>query len=74
MESHALTGRLKIWISGYSRAGASCNVASGRMDEFIRDGVPFLGDKVQLSKEDLYAYCFEAPRGVPLDESIFSEV
>ena len=38
VESHALTGRLKIWISGYSRAGASCNVASGRMDEYIRDG------------------------------------
>ncbi len=73
VESHALTGRLKIWISGYSRAGASCNVASGRMDEYICDGVSFLGDKVQLAKEDLYAYCFEAPRGVPLDEDRYAK-
>ena len=66
--SNGLQGRIKIWISGYSRAGAACNVASGRLDEYIRDGVPFLGDAVQLAKEDLYSYCFEAPQGAPLDE------
>nr|MBQ6242038.1 hypothetical protein [Lachnospiraceae bacterium] len=73
VSSNGLQGRIKMWISGYSRAGAACNVASGRLDEFIRDGVPFLGDAVQLAKEDLYSYCFEAPQGAPLDESRYAK-
>ncbi len=68
-ETQELAGRIKIWISGYSRAGAACNITCGRIDEYIRDGIAFLGDKVQLAAEDLYAYCFEAPRGVYYDES-----
>ncbi len=68
VQDRELTGRLKIWISGYSRAGAACNVACGRLDEFIRDGESYLGENVQLAKEDLYAYCFEAPRGVYFEE------
>ena len=71
--SRSLSGKLKIWISGYSRAGASCNIACGRMDEFIRDGIPFLGEAVRLAKEDLYAYCFEAPQGAPLDEDRYAK-
>lgn len=67
-ESRALSGRIKIWISGYSRAGAACNITCGRLDEYIRDGKSFLGDRVQLAKEDLYAYCFEAPQGVYFNE------
>ena len=69
VEKYQIQGDIKLWIKGYSRAGASCNLAAGRMNEYIRDGVPFLGEGVSLKRENLYAYCFEAPRGVVFDES-----
>ncbi|MBP3729738.1 MAG: hypothetical protein J6H18_05700 [Lachnospiraceae bacterium] len=71
VESRELKGELKLWMKGYSRAGASCNLAAGRINEYIRDGVAFLGDQVSLKHEDFYAYCFESPRGVVFDESVY---
>lgn len=60
-----ISGPIKLWTSGYSRAGATANIASGLLDEAIEKGEKPLGDNVQLAKEDLYAYCFEPPMGAP---------
>ena len=69
ISSRAVKGELMLWISGYSRAGATCNITAGRLDEMLLAGTAFPGQAVILKKEDLYAYCFESPRGVPLGEN-----
>ena len=66
-----IEGALKIWTVGYSRGGASNNLASGRIDQRINEGKPlFDGLNVTIEKKDLYSYCFEAPQGASFKESI----
>ena len=35
ISSHHISGDIKLWTAGYSRAGATCNVASGLIDEAL---------------------------------------
>jgi len=53
-----VTGRIKLWVTGYSRAAATANMVGGALD----DGAS-LGDNVSLSRHDMYIYCFECPQG-----------
>lgn len=64
----SITGKIKIWISGYSRAGATANLTSGLLDKSLVDNSHILGDNVSYAKEDVYAYCFEAPQGAYYDK------
>lgn len=56
-EQH-ITGRIKLWTSGFSRAAATANLLCAKLD----DGAA-LGDGVKLSKHDIYCYTFETPQG-----------
>ena len=58
-------GDIKIWTTGYSRGGATCNIMSGLIDESLNKGEKPFGDSVNLTRNHLYAYCFEAPQGAP---------
>ena len=58
-----ISGKIKIWTAGYSRGGTGINLAIGRMDDALINGENILSPKVSYTKEDLYAYCFEAPAG-----------
>ena len=53
-----ITGKVKLWIVGYSRAGAAANLAAAAID----DG-EVLSPDITLNHEDLFAYCFEPPAG-----------
>jgi len=57
------TENLKIWLTGYSRAGATANLVAGYLDEKICSGdiEYLLGASVR--NEDVYTYCFEPPMG-----------
>ena len=63
--SYNIEGDIKIWATGYSRAGATCNIVCGLMDEKIAKGEKLFGDNVSITKEHLYSYCFEPPMGAP---------
>ena len=53
-----ISGNVKIWLTGYSRAGATANlVGASLVDGFS------LGNGVVLDPEDLFVYTFEAPKG-----------
>lgn len=60
-----IQGNVKIWISGYSRAGATSNIAAGLIDEDLNKGLKPFGENINLTRNHLYAYCFEAPQGAP---------
>ncbi|MBN1778385.1 MAG: hypothetical protein JW811_09715 [Clostridiales bacterium] len=53
-----ITGKVKLWIVGYSRAGATANLTAAAIDngEVLSAGIT-------LNHEDLFAYCFEPPAG-----------
>lgn len=70
ISDQGISGSIKLWISGYSRAGATCNIASGLLDQSVRDGTSVLGDQVSFSKEDIYSHCFEPPQGVYYDDTL----
>lgn len=50
ISEEGITGRVKIWMGGYSRAAAVSNLAG-----FI------LGDRLICAKDDLYVYAFATP-------------
>ncbi len=54
-----ISGRIKVWTTGFSRAAASANMFAGALDKGYD-----LGNNVTLSPHDIYAYTFETPQGV----------
>ena len=58
-----ITGDVKLWITGYSRAAATSNLVAGALDEGIA-----LGNNVTYNLSDVYAYCFETPAGALTNE------
>lgn len=57
LKEHKVTGKVKLWINGYSRAAAVTNLTAGALNK---------GRKLasgELKAEDVYAFCFEAPAG-----------
>ena len=57
-----IKGDIKLWISGYSRGGATANLIAGRIDTAISNGLN-LFTNVSIQYNDLYTYTFEAPQG-----------
>ena len=55
---------LKVWINGYSRGGAIANVLSSII---LQD------NKVNVSKENMYTYTFEAPRCLTKENAVAYE-
>ena len=51
-----ISGNVKIWITGYSRAGAAATQAAARLNKASIDGVT-------CPKENIYAYGFATPAG-----------
>lgn len=51
-------GKVKFWIAGYSRAGATANLTAKRLVElYCRN------KEDPATSNQVYAYCFEAPKG-----------
>lgn len=57
-----ISGKIKIWCTGYSRGAAGANMLGGKIDDCIMSGES-LGDNVTLAAKDVYIYTFEAPKG-----------
>lgn len=57
-KKNKITGNVKFWITGFSRAAATANLVGGALDsgEFLSDGISY-------SPDDIYVYTFEIPQG-----------
>lgn len=53
-----VTGNIKLWITGFSRAAATANLVGG----VINDGI-LIGSDISYNLSDVYIYCFETPAG-----------
>lgn len=71
LKNHNISGSIKLWSVGYSRGGATNNLAIGRIDQKISSNLPIFDNvNISLKKEDIYAYCFEAPQGASWEEIV----
>lgn len=61
-----ITGKIKLWMAGFSRGGAVTNIAAGLLDNDINNN-SFKAKNVSISHDDLYAYTFEAPQGANIN-------
>ena len=61
--SNNVTGRVKLWMSGFSRGGAATNIAAALIDNKLSKGEKIFSNEAYATKEDVYAYTFEAPQG-----------
>ena len=61
--SKNITGKVKVWIAGFSRGGATSNIAAGLLDNKIDRKEKIFSNGATLKHNDLYAYTFEAPQG-----------
>ena len=52
LEEKINSGKVKFWVAGYSRAGATANLTSARL----------INNYAQFGNQ-VYGYCFEAPQG-----------
>lgn len=59
IKEQGISGNIKIWLTGYSRAGATANMVAGAID----NRACALGG-CELELKDLFAYTFETPAGV----------
>ncbi|MTD41804.1 VWA domain-containing protein [Erwinia sp. CPCC 100877] len=57
--ANGISGDIKLWITGFSRAAATANLVAGKIDE----GVSI--SNCTLDLDDMYAYTFETPAGMP---------
>ena len=63
VEENQVSGKVKLWMTGFSRGGATANIAAGLIDNRLDNGEKVLGNQISLAKEDVYTYTFEAPQG-----------
>lgn len=63
IENKNITGNVKFWISGYSRAAITSNMVAGKiLNKYAKN--EFLSEKIFYNDDSIYAYCFEPPMGV----------
>ena len=63
VESEDITGKVKVWVCGFSRGGATSNIAAGLLDNKIKNNETIFDNGATLAHDDLFAYTFEAPQG-----------
>lgn len=57
IKTQQIKGKIKLWLTGYSRGGATANLIAGELNNGRK--LP----QVTLVSSDLYAFCFEPPAG-----------
>lgn len=79
---NSVTGRVKLWMAGFSRGGATTNIAAALIDNKLSRGEKIFSSGATTSREDVYAYTFEAPQGanvnskgvLPPKDSIYDNI
>lgn len=64
---NGIEGDVKIWITGFSRAAATSNIAAQRFNILAKNG-----GISGLSADDIFAYCFECPRTVRTNDPSYA--
>ena len=63
VSDQGVTGKVKLWMAGFSRGGATTNIAAALLDNKLDRGEKVFSNGATTSRDDIYAYTFEAPQG-----------
>ncbi len=63
VDNNVTTENVKLWMAGFSRGGATTNIAAALLDNDINNEVKIFGDTKSITRDDIYAYTLEAPQG-----------
>lgn len=63
-ENNNINGKVKIWITGYSRAAAVANLVGGALDKGL-----IINENMEYTLDDIYVYTFETPAGALISEA-----
>ena len=63
VSDQGIKGKVKLWMAGFSRGGATTNIAAALLDNKLDKGEAIFSSGATTSREDIYAYTFEAPQG-----------
>ena len=72
IKKYKIDGRIKLWITGYSRGGAVANLTSAILNRAIYENKleSFLGNgNYILNKDDIYTYTAAAPSGANVNQN-----
>ena len=64
-----IQGRIKLWMAGFSRGGATTNIAAGLLDNKLSRGHQIFTNGATTSRDDIYAYTFESPQGANVNST-----
>lgn len=65
LKNYSINGKVKFWISGYSRAAITSNMVAGEILKMY-EAKQYLTKEVNYTDNDMYAYCFEPPLGAEI--------
>ena len=70
IKEQKVSGKIKLWFSGFSRGGAVVNIAGGLIDNYIDQGtVNKYFEGITLTHDDLFVYTFESPQGANVNST-----
>ncbi len=72
IKKYNITGKIKLWMAGFSRGGAVTNIAAGLLDNEISNKA-YKPNNTSLTLDDVYAYTFEAPQGANINSKNVKE-
>ncbi len=71
VKKQEISGNVKLWITGYSRAAATANLTAAYLDrnpDEINSADAAQATYATLTPENIYAYCFETPAGTRAED------
>ena len=71
VKKQEISGDVKLWITGYSRAAATANLTAAYLDrnpDEINSADAAQETYATLTPENIYAYCFETPAGTRAED------
>ena len=69
IELYRLQGKMKIWLTGFSRGGAVAYLTAAKLDLDIKNNIETFTN-VKLTLDDIYTYTFESPSGATIHSDI----
>ncbi|MDR2832382.1 MAG: VWA domain-containing protein [Streptococcaceae bacterium] len=63
LKNTKVSGKMKLWLTGFSRGGAVANLAGGA----INQGQMTFPENIQFEPKNMYVFCFEPPAGTLIE-------
>ena len=68
--SQGISGDIKVWTVGYSRGATIANLAAAKLIDAPNE---YLGDEIELTSDNLYAYTCGTPQGADINNDPHNE-